>query len=502
MNKSYKVVFSRVRGGMVVASEAASCPRKKTVKTVIAAAAAALAMGSVMAQEAPTDEGAASQSQWVAVAEDATSVVETFGSVDQLTDANYSYTLSDASKPTGFLSISKVGDHVFAADKSLWVTAVGKDVRAHGLNASGEGVNVINAGKVYVTAGEGANSWSQKGMMADKGATVTNNGTIVAKKAYGMTVGKGGTASKIVNAGTIYVEDQGAGIELGGAKDSTATNTGTINVSAPTQVGDGTWAHGVLIDSKTQNVTFTNTGVITVADAEGASAIEVKDYAVNATVVLQGASSDINGQIHFDSSVTGSKLVADGTTDTLNLKSKSADLALDVKNGANITLKDGNASTIKTVTIEGATLNASIWQKDNKFTDVTVNEGGVFNVTKLNSKVDAKADKENNRLLIAYGNNWTLNGGALQVAGQAYTDRIKIGSANNTDPAKGLGTLTISAGDYKFDTVEFGSAPDNALTVNGGTLTIANLDATYGATTITGGTLAVTKLRERQKFCV
>lgn len=54
MNKSYKVVFSRVRGGMVVASEAASCPRKKTVKTVIAAAAAALAMGSVMAQEAPT----------------------------------------------------------------------------------------------------------------------------------------------------------------------------------------------------------------------------------------------------------------------------------------------------------------------------------------------------------------------------------------------------------------------------------------------------------------
>ena len=34
MNKSYKVVFSRVRGGMVVASEAASCPRKKTVKTV------------------------------------------------------------------------------------------------------------------------------------------------------------------------------------------------------------------------------------------------------------------------------------------------------------------------------------------------------------------------------------------------------------------------------------------------------------------------------------
>lgn len=494
MNKSYKVVFSRVRGGMVVASEAASCPRKKTVKTVIAAAAAALAMGSVMAQEAPADEGAASQSQWQDAVEDAQQVTQGFDSVDSLEAANYSYTLSGASQPTGFLSIvNQKGEHVFAADKSLWVTAEG-NVKAHGLYASGEGVNVINAGKVYVTAGEEANSWSQKGMMADNGATVTNNGTIVAKKAYGMTVGTSGTASKIVNAGTIYVEDQGVGIELGGANDSTATNSGTINVSAPTQVGGGTWAHGVLIDSNTQNVTFTNTGVITVADAEGASAIEVKDSASNAKVVLQGASSDVNGQIHFDSSVTGSKLVADGTTDTLNLKSESADLALDVKNGANITLEDDNASTIKTVTIEGATLNASIWQADNKFTDVTVNEGGVFNVTKLNSKVDAEADKENNRLLIAYGNNWTLNGGDLQVAETTYTGRIKIGSANNTDPAKGLGTLTISAGDYKFDTVEFGSDPDNALTVNGGTLTISDLDATYGATTIAGGTLAVTKL--------
>ena len=498
MNKSYKVVFSRVRGGMVVASEAASCPRKKTVKTVIAAAAAALAMGSVMAQEAPTDEGAASQSQWQDAVEDAQQVTQGFDSVDSLEAANYSYTLSGASQPTGFLSISKVGDHVFAADKSLWVTAKG-NVQAHGLLANGEGVNVINAGKVYVTAGEGANSWSQKGMMADKGATVTNNGTIVAKKAYGMTVGTGG-ASKIVNAGTIYVEDQGAGIELGGADDSTATNSGTINVGVPTEVGGKTWAHGVLIDSNTQNVTFTNTGVITVADAEKASAIEVKDYAVNATVVLQGASSDVNGQIHFDSSVTGSKLVADGTTDTLNLKSESADLALDVKNGANITLKDDNASTIKTVTIEGATLNASIEQKDNKFTYVTVDQGGVFNIARLNSQVNAEDDDDTkDRLLISFGNKWTLNGGDLQVAGQAYTDRIKIGSANKTDASdkttpKGTGALTVKAGSYTFNTVEFGSAKGNALTVEGGTLTVADLDATYGATTITGGTLAVTKL--------
>ena len=472
---------------------------KSTPISVIAAAAAALAMGSVMAQETPAGEEAAPQSQWQEVVAGATVQTDTVSTVEDLKDANYSYTLSSSEQPAGFLSIvDKAGEHVFAEGKTLWVTADESGAKAHGLYASGKDVSVVNNGKVYVTAGEKANSWSQKGMMADNGATVTNNGTIVAKKAYGMTVGTSGTASKIVNAGTIYVEDQGVGIELGGANDSTATNSGTINVGVPTEVGGKTWAHGVLIDSKTQNVTFTNTGVITVADAEKASAIEVQDGASNAKVVLQGASSDVNGQIHFDSSVTGSKLVADGTTDTLNLKSESADLALDVQNGANITLEDGNASTIKTVTIEGATLNASIWQADNKFTDVTVNEGGVFNVTKLNSKVD-KEDKENNRLLITYGNNWTLNGGALQVAGQAYTDRIKIGSANKVEEGddttpKGTGALTIAAGDYAFNKVEFGSAEGNTLTVKGGTLTVADLDATYGVTTIAGGTLAVTKL--------
>ena len=49
MNRTFKVVFSKVRGTMVVASEAAATPHKKAAKTVIAAAAA-LAMGTVMAQ--------------------------------------------------------------------------------------------------------------------------------------------------------------------------------------------------------------------------------------------------------------------------------------------------------------------------------------------------------------------------------------------------------------------------------------------------------------------
>ena len=53
MNKSYKVVFSKVRAALIVVNEATSSVQAKGTRTVIAAAAAALAMGSAMAQEAP-----------------------------------------------------------------------------------------------------------------------------------------------------------------------------------------------------------------------------------------------------------------------------------------------------------------------------------------------------------------------------------------------------------------------------------------------------------------
>ncbi len=56
MNKTFKVVFSKVRGGMVVASEVAATSRKKGVKTVIAAAVSALAMGAAMAAPVENEE--------------------------------------------------------------------------------------------------------------------------------------------------------------------------------------------------------------------------------------------------------------------------------------------------------------------------------------------------------------------------------------------------------------------------------------------------------------
>lgn len=459
MNRTFKVVFSKVRGTMVVASEAAATPHKKAAKTVIAAAAA-LAMGTVMAQGWAEPDGI-----------DQTS--ERYTSVEDLTQNQYNYVQSGGQ--TGFVSISTEGDHVIEG-KEIWVTATGSGTQSHALNAKGTGVKLTNTGKIYIQAGEDAKSWSQKGMMAGGGATVVNDGDIVAKNAYGMTV-ETGVASHIENGvnGTITVLDQGAGIELGGASGSTAVNNGTINVGEITEVRDNLiFGHGVLIN--TSDNTFENNGTIS-AEGENASAIEVKGDADRATVIL-GSTSKVLGKIHFSNTVEDSKLIADGAVDTIDLDSEAEDLKLDIRNGANITLKNGNASTYGQVNIDDGRLNASIWQDDNEFKNVTVNEDGIFNIQDLNA--GGTKDQEHNQegvtphdtLLLAFDSVYNLNGGELWVGGSNYQKKLKVGTAATS------GTLNIASGSYTYSTLEV--AKKGTVNVQGGELNVTNLAFSAG----------------------
>ena len=466
MNRTFKVVFSKVRGTMVVASEAAATPHKKAAKTVIAAAAA-LAMGTAMAQEwveAPTaDDGA-----WI--------LKNASVSQGDLNDySQFVYTRTDGTNPGGFYGVSEGESNVF--DKEVWVTAEGAETQSHALHANGTGVKLTNTGKIYIQAGKDAKSWSQKGMMAGGGATVVNEGDIVAKNAYGMTV-ETGKASSIENGvhGTITVLEQGAGIELGGASGSTAVNNGTINVGEITEERDNhIFGHGVLIN--TSDNTFKNNGTIS-AEGEKASAIEVKEQATNTTIVL-GSKSKVLGKINFSKTVTESRLVADGAVDTLDLASQAQDLKLYVVNGADITLKNGNASTFGEVTIDDGRLNASIWQDDNKFKKVTVNEGGTFNIQDLNAggtkgqEHGAKDVTPHNTLLLAYGADYTLDGGKLYVADSEFNGNIKVGVLGD-EKSHTAGALTIADGDYSFATMTVGST--GTLTTRGGaSLTLGSL---------------------------
>lgn len=446
MNRTFKVVFSKVRGTMVVASEAAATPHKKAAKTVIAAAAA-LAMGTAMAQGWVDPEGI-----------DQTS--ERYTSVEDLTQSRYNYVQSE--DKTGFVTISTEGDHVIEG-KEIWVTATGSDTQSHALNANGTGVKLTNTGKIYIQADKGANSYSQKGMMAGGGATVVNEGDIVAKNAYGMTV-ETGKASNIENGvhGTITVLEQGAGIELGGASGSIAVNNGTITASSEGSAAEKPWAHGVLIKAPVSgnSYKFTNNGEIT-ANGPGASAIEVQagdEGKVTSAEIDLIEGSQIDGVVRVNAG-TKVTLNAKGTHDSFRLESSSEELSLSVRDGAEITLEDDdrtdNGALISSVVIDDGRLNASIWQQDNKFKDVTVNEDGIFNIKALNSKTSGDLAK-NDRLLVAFGNNWTLNGGKLYVGDSEYHGDIKVGvlgdKIGQTD-----GSLTIAGGDYSFGNMEVGS---------------------------------------------
>lgn len=335
------------------------------------------------------------------------------------------------------------------------MNGVEKDTRATGLWAA-NGSTIKNTGKIYVT---GKTSWQNHAMGAANGAKAINAGTLVAKNAYGMFIGSADNGTEtptIQNDGRIVVEGQGAGFELGGdGVQGIGINNGTITVGEvfDKNKGKDEWAHGVLINTATN--TFENNGTIN-ATAEGTSAIEVKDGAATTTLNF-GAKSDVNGLVHLAAGKT--TLTFDGTVDTMKIKTEQQEgkavvaAHLDLQNNASITLEDGQKSTYETVTLDDSRLNASIWGADNTFKTVTVNEGSIFNITKLNSRVDLKSDADlpKDQLLIARDQSFTYDHAQMHVAGKVFTGNLKVGTLTQK------GTVTLKGGEHNFSKLTVGA---------------------------------------------
>ena len=482
MNSTFKVVFNKARGALMVVNEVTSSVQGKGTKTVVAAAVATLLAGVA---------GSTMAAEWVEAPEDAA----TSAPADWKLDKNaYHFSTKNTEAPGAFLGASEK-DKTFTFDKSLWVNGVEEDTRATGLWAA-NGSTIKNTGKIYVT---GKTSWQNHAMGAANGAKAINAGTIVAKNAYGMFIGtskNGNITPTIQNDGRIVVEGQGAGFELGGdGVQGIGINNGTITVGEvfDKNKGKDEWAHGVLINTATN--TFENNGTIN-ATAEGTSAIEVKDGATTTTLNF-GEKSDVNGLIHLAAGTVN--MTFNGTQDELTIKTeqqknygskstacKTLAVNLTLDKGANITLEDGQAATIETVELENSRLNASIWGADNTFKSVTVKENGIFNVTKLNSKSEGAT--ENDQLLLARGTTWNLNGGKLYVAGTEYTGTLRIGSGKD----KGSGELNVSEGSAlnltRLEVQKSGTVNVKA----DGSITTETLHLSKGNVYVNGGSLTVT----------
>lgn len=473
MNKSFKVVFSKARSALMVVNEATSSIQAKGTKTVIAVAAAMVA-------------GGACAAQWVDSPVKENSIVTATTTWDKVAENNsFVLTATGVTKTAApFLTVSNEEKEF---TQQLWVTGAGNKAQASGIWTSGEKAKLVNKGTIYVTTGKDGVTWQNAALGADAGATVTNAGKIVVKNAHGMRIGTSTAASTIINdeAGAIYVEETGVGMELGGFGGSKAVNNGLISVGKKAET-EGAYTFGVQFEKAGD--TFTNNGTISAADAD--SAILVKKDATNSTINLEKTSS-VDGLIAVLGK--GTTINLNGTKDTLTIatseKPENAGTTINVNDGADVELTDGKSATFDAVRVNDGKLSASIWKVDNTFTSVTVEEDGIFNITKLNSRVDGETiDLEKgikgDRLLIARNQSITLNGGQLWAEGAAFTGTMKIGSAGQQS-----GTLTVKTGDYSFDSMQV--YKDGALAVNGGTLTINDLDTKLGKTTVSGGTLTV-----------
>lgn len=475
MNKSFKVVFNKARGALMVVNEVTSSVQAKGTKTVIAAAVAAMVAGGAVASEIPeVPEGA---TEVTAEVTDWEAIQDQSNFVTQATGVSKFFTVRD--------------NKVFVKD--LWVTSNSKDTKAKGFAVAGTDVDFTNKGHIYLTSTVKETAWQNHAIFADEGAKATNDSVIVVKNAYAMAVGSTGPASTIINNGRIVVEETGVGMELGGVNGSKAENYGTIVANSPVKGG---FSHGVLIKDSSNNE-FTNHGTI---EAVGdASAIEVQvstgdNGAVTGTTVGNilnfEAGSKIVGEVYIQDGVKGTVINANGFDGTIDLNNQSDDLVLNVVKGAELTLEEGNKSKVAVANITDGRLNASIWGDDNKFGTVNLEENGVFNVKKLNSGGDKDhLDTDPHDTLLVHGSTWNLNGGELLVANGSFAEgKMKVG----TETAAGEVNFN---GDYRLSrleiglkgTVNVGKVGEGGAAGLPGTLTVKDLSFHYrGDNTETG----------------
>lgn len=488
MNKTYKVRATRT-GALQVVSELTSSVAAIGTKTVVTVATTMVAGAAVAAIPA------------VPSGEDTQTVTTAIGWSDVANEKYQNFVFSGVTDKGQSALLSASTSGTFA--KTMFVIGDASNEFGTGIWASDAKVTAFNTGTIYVQGkvaeGAAAKSWQLHGMGAANGATAVNQGTIEADNAYGMYVGTGSGSSTIINdtTGVIVVTTQGAGMELGAASGNKAINRGTITAGAPAadKINDYQFTHGVLIQDSSNN-TFTNYGTIDATN--GTSAIEVKEAGTDGNVINLEAGSRVLGLVHVDAAATNTTLNLNGMQGSLLLKVEAGSqkegnhFTLNVKDGANVTLEDGQKSTIDVADITNGTLTASIFQEDNAFKTVNLEEQGVFNITKLNSKTTADAT-DYDRLLLAYGSTYNLNGGRLAVAGQTYTGDIRVGtnpSKSESEKNKGTGMLNVSAGGYTF--ADMSVRDTGRVNVTGGTLSVADLDVVRGGkVNVNGGTLGV-----------
>lgn len=482
MNRTFKVVFNKARGALMVANEVTSSVQKKGTKKVVATAVAMALSGAVAAADQTETWTDKVINEEITIAES--------GSNDVVVN---SATLQSGGK-----------------------IIVGTGINVNYDSANSKGDFSIKGGELNIA--EGGNVQVRDFTMSDGkivivgGEESTDNGSGRTSPAFGAY------NSFVMTGGEIELSSNGR-IWLGSASKSNPDRYGRMELKGGTvTLTDGGWITGnkrLITESNSDGkhegdpVFAYNTigfdGATVVVNGEGntidavrteitAGSVTVNgDLTVRATVSTNQPSGEYNAALEKieDNSafvVKGGELnIKEGAKVTFNNEIEKLEIVGGtVNNEGSIVAEpaqleqNGEYQTDLTVTIgQNGTLNTSIFQDNFQVNKVVVEKDGVFNIAALNSKISDESE-ENDRLLIGFGNEWTLAGGSLQVAEKDFDGVLKIGTANNAPENKGTGVLNVTAGDYHFGKVEFGSAEGNALNISGGIVAVDTLDTTYG----------------------
>ncbi|WP_419598187.1 autotransporter domain-containing protein [Sutterella wadsworthensis] len=532
MNRTFKVAKSLTRG-VVVTSEKASSYQGKAVKTVVAAAVAAMMAGAAVADEAaadPTtyagtvdsivvDKGDTATITNTTVVTGKTDVKGTLSGNQDVTfegaaanagtmnfgSAN-TLTINGGLDNTGFL---KVGEAVL---NSTLKTVLNFDEKNH---FKFETLTVNEGGALEITKlGETALTAVTTGVTAnDKGnytnlaltfsdGTINLNGGSLAIGTNGVLTAGEGDAAKTYG----FVNDKGH-LNLA----VRAGNAGaTINITKGDYVYgdltlDGTSAKAEA-NLKGGNLTVDN---LTVKGSNAAVNLTKGNAAVTDTLDVQaGTSFKLDGA----SLTIGKQLTAaDGSTFDFKKGVLTNNGAATFSSTSGISLGNGatfdNNGTLSATSLtlsDGAKVSTHINTKgendktvDNySVKETTLNKGSTFELKSLNSnqylgfgnEKETGKTYENDQFLVT--GVWNLNGGDLIYNGSAV-EKLKIGKGGEND--KKTNVVTIGA-DYSFGDISFGQN-GNLKVTDGNTLTVSNLYLSNGdATFENAGKLVVDKV--------
>lgn len=248
------------------------------------------------------------------------------------------------------------------------------------------------------------------------------------------------------------------------ADPAKATYVGAVNIT-----GDATVTEGVTVAAGTADkaaVLTQTSGNLTAKSLTVAAAVE-KDQKVTAQA---GTFNQTDGTLTVDTLTNGGTMTVNGTVVTnADSVNTGAINSYNSKNGsltiAGGTFTNDGTMTFDKITVEdGATLKTGINLDGTAsfvvFQELDLQKGSTLNINALNAKsqVDGKEVEKADILKFTEGT-VHLNGGALQVAGEAFTGKVELAAD---------ATANIN-GDYTFEQVN-----NAGKTTVGGTLTVTD----------------------------